>query len=327
MEWKNDFIDQVGIDYPIIGGAMYPCSNVELVAAVSEAGGIGIVQPMSLVYVHGMDFRKGLESLRELTNKPFGLNIILESTSEIYLKRAREWIDISLEMGCRFFVTSLGNPKWVVTQVKPMGGIVYHDITAKKWANKAIEAQVDGLICVNNEAGGHAGTYSPLELYEQLKDYGLPLICAGGIGDEKKMAEALAIGYSGVQIGTRFIATIECNQKQDYKQAILNATANDIVVTERVTGIPLSVIKTPYVEKVGTKVGPIQKWLFTHSWTKKWIRMWYWLKAFHQFKNVTVKGGSSKDYWQAGKSVEGIHEILSVKDIIDRFITYVKEAK
>lgn len=327
MEWKNDFIEQVGIDYPIIGGAMYPCSNVELVAAVSEAGGIGIVQPMSLVYVHGMDFRKGLERLRELTNKPFGLNIILESTSEIYLKRAREWIDISLEMGCRFFVTSLGNPKWVVTQVKPMGGIVYHDITAKKWANKAIEAQVDGLICVNNEAGGHAGTYSTLELYEQLKDYGLPLICAGGIGDEKKMAEALAIGYSGVQIGTRFIATIECNQKQDYKQAILNATANDIVVTERVTGIPLSVIKTPYVEKVGTKVGPIQKWLFTHSWTKKWIRMWYWLKAFHQFKNVTVKGGSSKDYWQAGKSVEGIHEILSVKDIIDRFITYVKEAK
>ncbi|CDZ81383.1 Nitronate monooxygenase [Candidatus Rubidus massiliensis] len=327
MEWKNDFIDQVGIDYPIIGGAMYPCSNVELVAAVSEAGGIGIVQPMSLVYVHGMDFRKGLERLRGLTKKPFGLNIILESTSEIYLKRAREWIDISLEMGCRFFVTSLGNPKWVVTEVKPMGGIVYHDITAKKWANKAIEAQVDGLICVNNEAGGHAGTYSPLELYEQLKDYGLPLICAGGIGDEKKMAEALAIGYSGVQIGTRFIATIECNQKQDYKQAILNATANDIVVTERVTGIPLSVIKTPYVEKVGTKVGPIQKWLFTHSWTKKWIRMWYWLKAFHQFKNVTVKGGSSKDYWQAGKSVEGIHEILSVKDIIDRFITYVKETK
>lgn len=316
---------QLGIAYPIICGAMYPCTNPELVAAVSEAGGIGIVQPLSLVYVHGYDLREGLRYIRRLTSKPYGMNIIVEKSSSIYENRMRDAVDIALEEGCRFFVTSLGNPRWVVEKVKKHGAYVYHDVTDRTWALKALDKEVDGLICVNNRAGGHAGTKSPQQLWDEMHDLGVPLVCAGGIGEERDFVNALKIGYAGVQMGTRFIATVECREKEAYKQAIVNAHESDIVLTERVTGVPLSVIKTEYVEKVGTHVGPIARFLLQHRLTKHWMRMWYGLMAVRKFRNATLKGGSSRDYWQAGKSVEGIHAIEPAGDIVRRFATAAKD--
>jgi nitronate monooxygenase len=236
-------------------------------------------------------------------------------------------VDIALEEGCRFFITSLGNPGWVVEKVKKFGGIVYHDVTTKKWAEKAIEHGVDGLICVNNRAGGHAGVHSAQELYDSLKSLGLPLICAGGIGNEEDFINALKMGYSGVQMGTRFIATKECSEKPDYKQAIVDTDEKDIVLTERVTGIPLSVIRTPYVEQVGTKISPLSRLLFKYTLKKKWMRMWYGLTAMRNFKNSNRYGGSSKDYWQAGKCVSHIHAVESVNDIIETFVTAAKNEK
>ena len=106
-----------GIEVPLICGAMYPCSNPELVAAVSEAGGIGVVQPISLTYVHGHDFREGLRLIRRLTSKPIGMNALIEQSSKAYRERMERWIDVALEEGVRFFVTSLGNPRWVVDRV------------------------------------------------------------------------------------------------------------------------------------------------------------------------------------------------------------------
>lgn len=311
---------QLGIAYPIICGPMYPSSNPELVAAVSNAGGIGVVQPISLVYVYGYELREGLKKIKSLTGKPFGMNIIVERSSRLYEDRMKQAVDIAIEEGCRFFVTSLGNPGWVVEKVKASGGYVYHDVVSRKWAEKAMEYKVDGLICVNNRAGGHAGTYSPEALYEELYDLKIPLVCAGGIGNEEDFVKALKLGYSGVQMGTRFIATKECREKNDYKEAILRSTEKDIVLTERVTGIPLSVIKTPYVEKIGTRIGPLARFLFRHRWTKKWMRMWYGLWAVRQFKKVSLHGGSSKDYWQAGKSADHVHSIEPVSAIIERFV-------
>jgi nitronate monooxygenase len=310
---------KLGIAYPIICGAMYPCSNPELVAAASEAGGIGIVQPLSLVYVHGYELRAGLLKIKRLTSKPFGMNIIVEQSSRIYQKRMRQTVDVALEEGCRFFITSLGNPKWVVDAVKGADGIVYHDVTSRKWAEKAIEHGVDGLICVNNRAGGHAGKESPEQLFKDLKDLGVPLVCAGGIGDEQDFVKALQMGYAAVQMGTRFIATIECLEKTAYKQAIVAAGEKDIVLTERVTGIPLSVIRTPYVEKIGTKIGPLARLLFKNRWTKRWMRSWYGFWAVRHFKQISLHGGASSDYWQAGKSVAHIHAIEPVAVIINRF--------
>src|SRR5512143_374079 len=133
----------LGIEVPLVCGAMYPCSNPELVAAVSEAGGIGIVQPISLTYVHGHDFREGLRLIRRLTSKPIGMNALIEQSSKTYHERMSRWIDIALEEGVRFFVTSLGNPRWVVDRVSAAGGVVYHDVTERKWGEKGRDVGVD----------------------------------------------------------------------------------------------------------------------------------------------------------------------------------------
>lgn len=324
IKLHTKFVEQANITYPIICGAMYPCSNLELVAAVSEAGGLGIVQPISMAYVHGYEFKDGLRTLRRLTSKPYGMNIIVEKSSKIYENRMREWVDIALEEGCRFFITALGNPAWVVNKVKSVGGFVYHDVTERKWALKALEHHVDGLICVNNRAGGHAGKLSPEQLIDELIDLKVPLICAGGIGKKEDFKRALELGYDGIQMGTRFIATYECAEKENYKNAIVKAEEKDIVLTERVTGIPLSVIKTPFVEQMGTRVNPLSRWLLQNRLTKPWMRMWYALSSGRRFKQITLHGGSSKDYWQAGKSVAGIHTIEHAQDIVKDFVAFVQ---
>ncbi|HEV8051705.1 MAG TPA: nitronate monooxygenase [Parachlamydiaceae bacterium] len=323
---ETAFTKQIGIKYPIICGPMYPCSNPELIAAVCEAGGIGVVQPLSLMYVHGYELHKGLEKIKSLTNHKFGMNVIVEKSSEKHKEHMQKSVEIALEEGCRFFITSLGNPKWVVTAVKKVGGVIYHDVTSRKWAEKAIESGVDGLICVNNRAGGHAGVHSAEELYESLKSFGVPLICAGGIGNEEDFVNALKMGYAGVQMGTRFIATVECSEMPDYKQAIVETDEKDIVLTERVTGIPLSVIRTPYVDQVGTKISPLSRLLFKYPLTKKWMRMWYGFTAMRRFKNSNLHGGSSKDYWQAGKCVSNIHSVETVADVVESFIKAARSA-
>ncbi len=319
MVQSNRFTQAVGIDVPLICGAMYPCSNPELVAAVSEAGGIGIVQPLSLTYVHGYEFIEGLRYIRKLTDKPIGVNLIIEQSSKKYLDRVRRWLEISLEEGVKFFVTALGNPNWVVDKARAVDATVFHDVTEKKWADKALDGGVDGFICVNNRAGGHAGGLSPQQLIEQLSNLDKPLICAGGIGTPAEYAAALKMGYSGMQMGTRFIATNECNAHVDYKAAILKAQAQDIVLTEKISGVPVSVIKTPYIEKVGTHAGPIARWLLRGSTTKHLMRTLYSLQSIWSLKRASLQGISYRDVFQAGKSVQGINQIKSVNEIVREF--------
>ena len=130
-----------------------------------------------------------------------------------------------------------------------MGGVVYHDVTNRKWAIKGIDSGVDGLICVNNRAGGHLGSVSMESLHDEISDLGLPLVCAGGIGSKIDLKKAFKIGYQGVQMGTRFIATNECNTAEDYKNAIIDANEEDIVMTKRITGLPVSVIRSSYYKE------------------------------------------------------------------------------
>jgi len=309
------------IDVPILGGAMFPCSNAELVAAVSDAGGMGILQPISLVYVYGEDFRFALKKIRGITSKPVGMNVIVEKSSKLYEKRMRNWVDIALEEGVRFFVTALGNPRWVVDRVGECGGIVFHNVTELKWAQRALDAGVHGLNCVNNRAGGHAGTLSPEELLTTLKQTcpKVPLVCAGGIGDAAAFVHALKLGYDGVQMGTRFIATTECGAHNSYKEAIVRAKEADIVLTDRVTGIPLSVIRTPHLEAIGTHAGPVARILLGNARTKHLVRLFYTLQSAWKLKRASLRGLSSKDYWQAGKSVAGVNQIESARAIISRF--------
>lgn len=308
----------MGISYPLICGAMYPCTNIELVAAVSEAGGIGVIQPLSIIYAQKQDLRASLKKLRQLTQKPYGFNILCEASSKVYLERMRGWVKIALEEGCRFFVTALGNPKEFVEQVKPYGAIVYHDVTERKWAEKASLSGVDGFICVNNRAGGHTGNQDPKSLWESLHDLGKPLVCAGGVGDEKTFLEMLAMGYAAVQMGTRYIATTECYAHQDYKQAIVNSHEADIVLTDKISGVPVSVIRTPYVDQMGTHAGGMARAFLRHPKLKHWMRLLYTLRSMYQLKKATQSGSSYRDYWQAGKSVETIHAIESAGVITQR---------
>ena len=315
-----------GIEVPLICGAMYPCSNPELVAAVSEAGGIGIVQPISLTYVHGHDFREGLRYIRRLTSKPIGMNALIEASSRTYRERMERWVDIALEEGVRFFVTSLGKPDWVVERVHAAGGVVYHDVTERKWALKGLEGGVDGLIAVNRRAGGHAGPKSAEELLDELGDLGVPVVCAGGIGTAREFAEALRMGYAGAQLGTRFIATPECRASDAYKQAILRATEDDIVLSERITGVPVAVIRTPYIERMGLRAGPFARWMLRGRKRKHWMRAFYALKSGWQLKRAALDDTGERDYWQAGKSVAGIHSIEPAGEIVRRFAEEARRA-
>ncbi len=308
-----------GIRVPLICGAMYPCSNPELVAAVSGAGGIGIVQPISLVYVHGHEFRAGLRLIRGLTARPIGLNVLTErALSRVYRERMSAWLDVALEEGVRFFVTALGNPRWVVERVRAVGGVVYHDVVERRWAEKALDAGVQGLICVNARAGGHAGRRDPRVLFDELQGLGVPLVCAGGVGNASDFAAALAQGYDGVQMGTRFIATPECRVHDDYKQAIVRAGEDDIVLTERITGVPLAVIRTPYVERVGTRAGPLARFMLRGHRSKHWMRALYSLRSALRLRRASLRGATSKDTWQAGRSVAGITSIEPAAEIVRR---------
>ena len=323
---KTELCRQLGIEVPLICGAMYPCSNPELVAAVSAAGGIGIIQPIAMSYVHGHDLREGIRLIRRTTDKPIGFNAIVEKSSQVYMDRMKKWIDIALEEGVRFFITALGNPRWVCERVHAAGGIVYHDVTERKWAERALEGGVDGLICVNDRAGGHAGERSPEALLEELRDLGVPLVCAGGIGDERAFVHALELGYAGVQLGTRFIATKECRAHEDYKAAIVRAREADIVLTDKISGVPVAVIRTPYVERVGTRANPVMRRLLRHPRTKHYARMFYSIKSIWQLKRASLQGMSYKDYFQAGKSVETIEGVESAADVVHRFAEAARDS-
>ena len=316
-----------GIRVPLICGAMYPCSNPELVAAVSEAGGIGIVQPIALTYVHGHEYRAGLRFIKSLTSKPFGMNALIEDSSSRYRKRMEQWIGIALEEGVRFFVTSLGNPKWVVQMVEPFGGIVYHDVTERKWAEKSAASGAKGLIAVNRRAGGHAGGKGAAELLKDLSPLGMPVVAAGGVGTAAEFRAMLDLGYAGVQCGTRFIATVECLASQPYKQAILAATEEDIVLSERISGVPVAVIRTPRIDRVGLHAGTFARWMLRGRRRKRWMRIWYALRSIRQLKLASLDPKGGNEYWQAGQSVAGITTVELAGEIVRRFESALGMAK
>ena len=246
------------------------------------------------------------------------MNALIEASSKAYLQRMHGWIDVALEEGVRFFITSLGNPRWVVDRVHEAGGIVYHDATERRWGQKGVDAGVDGLIAVNARAGGHAGDRTVEELLDELGDLGVPVVCAGGVGSPAGFAHALELGYAGVQCGTRFIATEECSASLAYKQAVVDASAGDIVLSERITGVPVAVINTPYIQRMGTRAGPIARWLLRGRRTKHWMRAFYTLRAAWRLKRSLGDDGRD-EFWQAGKSAGAIDSILPVREVVERF--------
>lgn len=232
---KKDICSILGIKYPIFQGGMAWVSESTLVAAVSNAGGLGIIAganaPASYI-------RDQIRRTKELTNKPFGLNIMLLS------ENADELSDIAIEEGVKVITTGAGNPGKYMEKWKEAGIIVIPVVASVALAKRMERCGADAVIAEGCESGGHVGKLTTMALLPQVVDaVDIPVIGAGGIGDGRGIAAAFALGASGVQVGTRFLASEECQIHENYKNAVIRSKDIDTVVTGRCTGHPVQVLK------------------------------------------------------------------------------------
>lgn len=314
----KQFLADTGAKTPVICGPMYPGSNPELVAAVSEAGGLGVVQPVALTSLYGHDFREGLQLIKQLTDRPFGVNFtIFGGANKKYHEQMQEWMQISIEEGVKFFLTSLGKPDAVVKTAKEHGIVVYHDVPNKKVALAMRDAGVDGLNCINWRGGGQTGIQAAEQFMEELHDIKIPLVCAGGIGNADDFKQALDLGYAGVQLGTRFLATHECMITDSYKQAIVDSSEDDIVWTNKIAGNNSSVIKTDDIMKGGLRTGPVINYMLRKPSLKKYARMWLMSKGIRNYSKTAFSDDAK--FWQAGKGLGNIKSVESVADVLQEF--------
>ena len=314
----QQFLADTGAKIPVVCGPMYPGSNPELVAAVSEAGGLGVVQPVALTSLYGHDFREGLQLIKQLTERPFGVNFtIFGGANKKYHEQMQEWMQISIEEGIKFFLTSLGKPDAVVKAAKEHGIVVYHDVPNKKVALAMRDSGVDGLNCINWRGGGQTGIQAAEQFMEELHDIKIPLICAGGIGNADDFKQALELGYAGVQLGTRFLATNECMITDSYKQAIVDSSEQDIVWTNKIAGNNSSVIKTDDIMKGGLRTGPVINYMLRKPSLKKYARMWLMSKGIRNYSKTAFS--DDVKFWQAGKGLGNIKSVESVADVLQEF--------
>ena len=314
----KQFLQDTGAEHPVVCGPMYPGSNPELVAAVSAAGGFGVVQPVTMTALYGHDFRQGLQLIKKLTSKPFGVNFtIFGGANKKYHELMKQWMEIAIEEEVKFFLTSLGKPHEVVKRAKQHGIKVYHDVPNKKIALAMADAGVDGLNCINWRAGGQTGSQSAQQFIDELGHLGIPLICAGGVGNAADYKQVLDMGYAGVQMGTRFLATKECIVTNAYKQAIVEATEDDIVWTNKIVGNNSSVIKTDDIMRGGLKTGPIINFMLRRPKLKKYARMYLLSRGAKNYNKTAFD--DNVQYWQAGKGVGNIHSVQTAAEVVSEF--------
>jgi len=229
------------IQYPIFQGAMAWIADSSLAAAVSNAGGLGIIAagnaPVEVV-------REEIRKTKQLTNKPFGVNIMLLSPY------AEEITDLVCEEGIKVITTGAGNPGKYMDKWKSKGIKVIPVVPSVALAKRMERAGADAVIVEGCEAGGHIGELTTMVIVPQVVDaIDIPVIAAGGIGDGRGVAAAFMLGADGVQLGTRFLVADECNVHENYKQKVLSAKDIDTVVTARCTGHPVRVIRNKLARK------------------------------------------------------------------------------
>lgn len=232
---NNSVCKLLNIKYPIFQGAMAWVSDSSLAAAVSNVGGLGIIAganaPASLI-------REEIRKTKKLTNKPFGLNIMLLSDN------ADELANIAIEEGIKVITTGAGNPGKYISKWKEAGIKVIPVVASVALAKRMERYGADAIIAEGCEAGGHIGKLTTMVLIPQVVDaVKIPVIAAGGIGDGRGVAASFMLGASGVQVGTRFLVADECTIHDNYKNAVIKASDIDTVVTGRITGHPVQVIK------------------------------------------------------------------------------------
>lgn len=300
---KNRLTEILGSEYPIIQGAMRRISLGELAAAVSRAGGFGIIGASGM---EGNALRAEIRKARSLTDRPFGLNI------PIYRPNALEALEIAVEEGVRTITTSAGDPGKVIHRVKEAGLTILHVVANVDMARKAESAGVDGVIAVGAEGGGHVGRdeISSLVLIPQVVDaVRIPVVAAGGIGDGRGLVAAFALGAEGVQMGTRFLATQQSPVPPAYKQAILAARDDGTMIAAR-KGYPIRVLKNRSALAV--------REMDEKGATQPEIN------AFVDSLADKGKGGEAEGLMSAGQVAGLIREILTVEEVIRDMVAEAK---
>ena len=240
---QNRVCDLFGIQYPIVQGGMVWCSGWRLASAVSNAGGLGLIGAGSM---YPDVLRSHIQKCKEATSKPFGVNVPL-----LY-PNVEEIMQILIEEQVPIVFTSAGNPGIWTSRLKETGKVVVHVVSSTKFALKSQAAGVDAVVAEGFEAGGHNGreettTFCLIPAVADALD--IPVIAAGGIACGRTMAAAMVLGAEGVQVGSRFAATVESSAHENFKQFICKAGEGDTVLTlKEVT--PVRLMKNEFYEEL-----------------------------------------------------------------------------
>lgn len=303
----NEILD---IKYPVIVAPMFLISNTKMVISALENGATAAFPALN--YRTESELRNAIREIKSKSDKAFGINLIVNKSNPVY----KNQLNILLEEKISFIITSLGSPEETIKKCKPHGIKVFCDATDVKYAKKVEGLGADAVIAVNNLAGGHCGFQTKESLVQEIiENTSIPVISAGGIGTAKQYEETMKLGVSGVSIGTIFLASEEAKISEEYRQALIEYKAKDIVLSTKLSGSHLTVINTPYVQKVGTKAGFFESVLLKNKFLKKYVKMFINFKGQKRLKESSQKA-SYKTVWCAGPSIEYIHKIRPLKEIL-----------
>lgn len=313
---KQSLTSLLQITHPIIMAPMFLVSNTKMVVEGMKSGVAGCIPALN--YRTLEELKAAIHELKaaKVSGGSFGFNLIVNKSNVKY----KEQLRVLCEEGVDFIITSLGSPEETIKEAHKVGVKVFCDVTDLAFAKKVESLGADAIIAVNNQAGGHRGNIDPETLIKQLNENtSLPVISAGGVGNKADLDKMMSYGAVGVSVGSPFIASNEAGVSQEYKQACVDYGAKDIVMTERISGTPCTVINTPYVQKVGTK----QTWLETLLNKNKSLKKWVKMIRFYIGMKATEKAAKQVTYktvWVAGPSIEDTKAILPVSEIVAKLV-------
>lgn len=293
--------EKLGCKYPILQGAMANISHYQLVAAVSEAGGIGVLQAGSS---NAEELREEVRKVKALTDKPFGVNVLMVSPFRDGIAK------MVCEEKVAVVTTGAGNPGPYMNMWKEAGVTIIPVVPTVALAKRMVKAGADALICEGTEAGGHIGELTTMTLIPQVVDaVDVEVIAAGGIADNRGVIAALALGASGIQAGTVFLASDECPIHENYKNSVVSAKDTSTIVTGRHTGAPVRVIKNHMakeymkIAKTGIELEKLEE------------------LTLGSLRKAVVEGDMKMGSIMAGQIAGLIKEIKPVKTIIEEMFT------
>ncbi len=327
MQYSNKLLKTLNIQHPIVMAPMFLVSNVRMIKSGIDAGILACFP--SLNYREEIDLENTLIELNQYlktkngTPGNYGVNLIVQKANPWYDKH----LSICLKQKVPVVITSLGKPLETIQGVHAYGGTVLCDVTNIEHAEKCYREGCDGFVAVGQGAGGHAGPYPLILLVESLlKNFpDKPVLAAGGIANGKALLSVLSAGASAGYCGTRFIASAEADVSREYKEAILDSGMEDIVLTERISGTPCTIINTEFAKKIGTKQNRIERFLSNNPRTKKYYKMLIQRRGFNWLEDA-VKPGNYNNLWCAGQTVEVINDIKPIREIIDEMVKEMNDS-